>query len=137
MCCAKPMSLSSRVHGIRCTRDPTQWVMVALCAAGPLQHLAYITTWHHPQSCSLKLWHIISCCFFDASACSCGTFDVGDTNSFGDTKQPRFGCNGSLRWELAKCEGPAPQCVNELEAAIDIATGALLPQTPFTSLQAK
>lgn len=74
---------------------------------------------------------------FACTAGSCGTFDVGDTNSFEDTKQPRFGCNGSLRLELATCEGPAPQCVNGLEAAMDLATGALLPETPFTSLAAK
>jgi hypothetical protein len=79
----------------------------------------------------------VSAALFICAADSCGTFDVGDTNSFQSTKQPRFGCNGSLRWELAMCEDPAFQCVNGLEAAFDLATGALLPENPFTSLEAK
>ena len=69
--------------------------------------------------------------------CSCGTFDVGNTGSIGDTGKPRFGCNASLRWELAPCEAGPPSCVNGFEAAIDLATGAFLPENPFTSLEAK
>lgn len=66
----------------------------------------------------------------------CGTFDVGGTGSVGDTGRPRFGCNGSLRWELAPCPA-GPQCVNGIEAALDLTTGQFLPQTAFASVEAK
>jgi hypothetical protein len=67
----------------------------------------------------------------------CGTFDVGGAGTFGDTGQPRFGCNGSLRWELAQCTDPGPRCFNGYEAAIELATGAFLPETAFASLELK
>jgi hypothetical protein len=62
---------------------------------------------------------------------------VGDTGSVGDTKQPRFGCNGSLRWEVAPCETGAPRCADGIEAAVDVVTGAFLPENAFASVQAK
>jgi len=62
---------------------------------------------------------------------------VGNTGSVGDTKLPRFGCNGSLRWEVGPCTTGAPSCVNGVEAAIDLATGAFLPETAFASVEAK
>jgi hypothetical protein len=67
----------------------------------------------------------------------CSTFDVGAAGSFGDTGTPRFGCNGSLRWELAQCLAAGPECVNGYEAAIDLATGVFLPETAFASLELK
>jgi hypothetical protein len=97
-------------------------------------------TWHCSCHPSLLTNCLPSCCASPtASPCplSCGTFDVGGTGSFGDTGKPRFGCNGSLRWELPPCTSLGPQCVDGYEAAIDLATGAFLPENPFQSLVAK
>lgn len=73
---------------------------------------------------TLTLWS--RACF---AACS--------TGSVGDTGRPRFGCNASLRLEVAPCDAVGPQCVNGVEAAVDLATGAFLPETAFASVEAK
>jgi hypothetical protein len=71
-------------------------------------------------------------------ACSCSTYDVGNTGSVGDTGKPRFGCNGSLRKEVGPCLDPRPQaCVNGVEARFDLSTGAFLTENPFTSVETR
>jgi hypothetical protein len=62
---------------------------------------------------------------------------VGFTGSEGSTSRPRFGCNGSLRKEVAPCLSKGPECVNGLEARYDLATGKYLNETAFASLEKK
>jgi hypothetical protein len=77
----------------------------------------------------------VSCTHCNGVGCSCGTYDVGNTGSEGSRFRPRFGCNGSLRKEIAPCLSKGPECVNGVEARYDLATGKYLPETVFEGLE--
>lgn len=74
-----------------------------------------------------------ACC---VGCCSCGTYDVGNTGSEGDTGRPRFGCNASLRKEVGPCPGGSG-CWNGAERAFNLSTGAWLNKTAFADVEAR
>lgn len=110
----------------------TRFLTDTLPSAPPLPHSALLLLLHAlpPSTSHLPL----------PLAASCGTFDIGNTGSVGDTGKPRMGCNASLRKELMLCDATTgnPTCAsNGQDKLLNLTTGELLNVGAFQLLTQK